>query len=1005
MQCSKHHSHRRLLWTALLFLVAAAGLVAQPRMQIQANGDIVDSKTGEPLISAAVQVTTADGGTGTFGISDTLGHFVIDLQRPGKYTFSITYMGYKPYIKEINVFPGRGANLGKFKMDEDPEYLEEVVTVARAQRMKQVGDTVVYNADAYKVQDGASAEELVAKMPGIEVTDEGVKAQGETVEKITVDGKAFFENDPKLALKTLPAEVVQSVRVFDQKSDQAEFTGFDDGETVKAMDLETKAWRRNGAFGKVYGSLGSDFGFDDKFYNAGFNLNIFAGNRRISMLGMSNNVNQQNFSFDDLQATGGMGGRGGGMGARVGNQSGVSRANAFGLNYNDSFLDDKLEVQGSYFFNGTRTVLDQETQDDYINTARAGISTTDRLSHNFSNRIDMRITYKPSERDEIRFRPSFNLQRNDQDGYSTNTVWRHGLEDVMNDPILFRDSIQTRTTTKTDSESQSWNAGGNLTWRHRFDKAGRTISIAANARVSGSETDADYVKTYNYRGQDYQRNNSDTKNFRGGGNVMWTEPIDSTQQLSLRYELNYTRSQNDRLVAYYEDESFAMQDSIDRRNSNEYTTKYLTNAAEVGWRLNRGAWRANAALRFQNAQLDGEQDYKYWDVETMGRDTLSYTTAKSFNSLLPSGRIEWRPVPNTNVQLTYRASSSNPSIQNLQQTVNTTNELNYSTGNPDLGQSVGHNVRLSFMHTNMEKATNFMVFAGFNATRDDIGTQYVTNNTDRTIPVSLLPGYQSSRFAGLGLVSGGRISMPVNMSGSQRLFSGVVYGFPLDLIYSNVNFGVDVNYSRTPSRQVYVDGFDYDEQLGEYRITGISDLDAKIQNFSVSPRLHVSSNISQDLDFSLSYRPSFSKIKDVVNTANNYTQQNHRASFRLNWTFWQGFTMEQQLNYTCHAGSVMVNGAEDEWIWNASLGRKFLKGNKAELKLQAYDLLNSNKGFSQNVSDSYVRTSYVNFMPRYVMLTFSYKIANYKGSSELKSSSRRAAGGPGGPGGGPGGPM
>ena len=294
---------------ALLFLVfGVTMMVAQPGrggIKVAVNGVVVDSKTEEPLIGVAVKVTSSDGGTGTFGISDADGKFSFEVNRPGKYSLEFTYVGYKELHKDVNIMPNR-AKLGTFKMKEDPRVLAEVETIGHSQRIKQKGDTLAYNADAYKVQDGASAEELVGKMPGIEVSSDGVKAQGETIQKILVDGKEFFDNDVKMALRTLPAEVLESVNVFDKKSDQAEFTGVDDGETVKAMDLITKSYRRNGVFGKIFGGVGNNFDFDNGYWNTGFNLNVFNGDRRLTFQGMSNNVNERNFSNDDMAAGGGM---------------------------------------------------------------------------------------------------------------------------------------------------------------------------------------------------------------------------------------------------------------------------------------------------------------------------------------------------------------------------------------------------------------------------------------------------------------------------------------------------------------------------------------------------------------------------------------------------------------------------------------------------------------------------------------------------------------------------
>lgn len=980
-------------WLAALCLWLLSMTMAMAQPGIKAEGTVVDSKTNEPLIGAAVKVTSDDGGTGTFGICDSVGHFTFTVHRPGKYSLEVTYVGYKPLNKDVRLFPGRGSKVGTLRLQEDPRQLAEVEAVARDQRMKQVGDTIVYNAEAYKVADGATAEDLVGKMPGIEVTDEGVKAQGETVQRLTVDGKSFFENDPKMALRTLPAEVVQSVSVFDKKSDQAEFTGFDDGQTVKAMDLTTRSYRRNGIFGRIYGGGGASAEWDRSFYNVGANINFFHGSRRISLLAMSNDINQQNFSFDDLQASGGRGGggRGGGMANRVGSQSGVSRANALGLNYNDSFLDDRLDVQGSYSFKQTRTQSNDSTFDDYINTPRATIAQNQRLSHNYSHNLEGRITYKPNERNQLIFRPSLNLQLTDGLSQSDRVTWRNSLEDVLTDPVAYRGdpmTWQNSSLTRSTSDGHSWNIGGNLVWRHRFDTPGRTLSMGLNGQVSASDNEGRYVKDVNRRGDYYQCQRSETDNVNWSGNLQWTETVAERQQLSLRYNIRYQRSVNDRVITFYDNEDFTLlkADTLDQgydaANTNRYTRLSMRNSGEVAWRMRTDHWNMNANLELEASHQEGHQDYY------MRPDLTVPDVSRTYYSVLPSARIEWRNEQGTHVELNYRASTSNPSIGNLQQSVNTSDELHYSTGNPNLRQSVGHSLRLRYIHTNQELATNLQINGEW-STQERIGTQYLTNNSQRPVALAVVGrdyGYDTGQFADLTLWPGARISRPVNMRGAQTARLGVTYGFPFDLLWSNMNVSLDGTYSTSPTEQLYYEA----DQGGEPTGGGhIEDLSTLIQQWSLNPRLHVSSNISTDLDFTLMYQPSFRWVFDRNKEANTYNYITHRANARLSWVFWQGFTTEQQLSYAYYGGSSLTESKSD-WVWNLSLGKKFLKGNKAELRLQAYDILGTRSGYRQSVSDSYVRESYHNYMPRYFMLTFSYKISDYRGSGG--STDRRGRG-------------
>lgn len=1006
------------IWAFIwVILLGCTSLAAQPggrNFKVEAEGTIIDKKTAEPLFAATVKVTSADGGTGTFGITDSIGHFTFTVERPGKYSLEFSFVGYKPLTKEVSIWPGRGANLGTFKLEEDATYLKEVETVARNQRVKQVGDTIEYNADAYKVRDGASAEELVAKMPGIEVTDEGVKAQGETVEKLLVDGKSFFENDPKLALKTLPAEVVQRVKVFDKKSDQAEFTGFDDGNTVKAMDLTTKAYRRNGVFGKVYGSLGNNFDFNNPYFNVGTNLNIFSGNRRFSVLAMSNNVNQQNFTFDDLMSTGGMRGMGGRFGARMGAQAGVSRANAVSVNYNDSYLDDKLTIQGNYTFNNTRTEYHNDTETDNFGVYdtiqqkyryNSSISHTDRLSHTYDHRLDMNIGYKPSDRDEFIFRPSVSLQKSDSRSFSNNNSWEKTLEDVLTESEPWREdrnNMFSYSRSHSISDNTSWNVNGMLTWRHKFDKKGRTLSSMINGSVSGSESESNGINMGSTvrKKENFRNGLSDQNNWSMMGNLQYTEALGDFSQLSVRYNVNYNQSDRDSKVGfdtslsdfdYYYSTYLTGMDSLDAQNTSKYISKNLRQGGELAYRLRTETFNVMAGLNLEASRLEGEQDNYVWDTK-FGQNP-SFNTTLNYFSALPNLRAEWTPWEGYSINMDYRARTSNPSINNLQEVVNTSNPNNYSTGNKNLEQTTSHNVGIRLIHSNMETATNFMVFGNYSFESGHIGTETFVNYSDHELPLTELSSIKAmsakeqEQYKGLSLKKSARFSRPVNLDGSKSARLNLSYGFPFDLLVSNVNVSLGGNYNESSTRQVYYNSFDSISNT-----FSISDFSAKQRSFGVTPNLSITSNISQDLDFSIRYGMSYNKTNNAVNTSANSETINQNASARLTWTFWKDFTMEHEVSYNYYGGPSLPE-VVDECVWNVSLGKKFLKKNAGELKLQIYDLLQSRTGFSTSVSNYSISQSYTNFMPRYFMLTFSYKIQNYKGSSELKERQGRGMGG------------
>ena len=918
----------------LLLLIGILGISTAGAQSMRITGSVVDRSTGEPLIAATVKAVLSDGAEETFGITNDKGVFNIEIPHPGNYRIEFSYVGYNKLTKQSNLRPGNNY-LGKIRMTEKTVELKNAQIVGKDMRVKQKADTTVFNADGYKVLEGATGEDLIAKMPGMKITDGKIEAQGEEVKKVLVDGKPFFENDPTLALKNLPAEVIQSVAVFDKMSDQAEFTGFDDGNSVKALDVRTRSYKRNGVFGKIYGQYGTD-----SRYNFGGNVNFFHGDRRITLMGLSNNVNQQDFAIDDIlgamgdgpgrhggRGMGGPGGRGGRQMQSIGQQSGLTRANAFGLNYSDKW-GDKMEVQGSYFFNMTRTALEDSLNQAYFDTIggnRIYNQIANSLTHNYSHRLNMRMIYKPTDKDEIMFIPNVNFQNNDSKSESYNLTTLSG------------DTLNTSNTEKTN-DNHGYNISGDLLWRHKTNKPGRTISVALRGSISKNDATSDQNITLNdVLTQQQVINNSEGYNY--GANVMYTEPIAANQQLSASYNANFSNTHTDKVTDVIEDNTR----TPDPYQSNNYNSDYLTQALGVGYRINHEKIRIMANLNFQRADLDGRQDYPY-------HTESSYMTSKSYYSFLPMAIIDYSPEKNHSLRLRYRSNSSSPSVRQLQQTIDNSNPLQLYQGDPNLNQVVDHDLSLRYISSNIEKATNWMAFVSVNKKFDYIGSDVTIFKEAQTLD------------NGMKVAKGAQLSKPVNLDGYFSLRSNLTYGFPIDLLMSNLNVSAGVNYSTTPGIQ--------------------NGQNLKTKSLSLVPGLVMTSNISEYIDFMLSYNADFQKVNNNLQQNNNYDYLTHTANVRFSWIFWKGFTMEHNLNWKRYTGSSM-DSPEQFWLWNASIGKKFLKNNCAELKLSAYDILKQNRSFSRSVTDAYIQTSYSNVLSRYFMLTFTYNIRSFSRGKQV----------------------
>lgn len=924
---------RRILFFSIFLLMT----VSQEAFAqfVRVSGIVVDKESGIPLIAATVRFNT--NGDEILGITNDKGLFSMELPRPGSYKLEISYVGFQNLFRDIQCRPGDN-NIGKLRLSEDAVVLKNTQVLGKNMRVRQNADTTVYNADGYKVLAGATGEDLIAKMPGMVIRDGKIEAQGEEVKKVMVDGKPFFENDPQLALKTLPAEVIQSVAVFDKKSEQAEFTGFDDGNTVKALDVRTRSFKRNGVFGKVYAQYGTD-----NHYNVGGNVNYFKGERRVTLLGLFNDVNQQDFSIDDILGTMSSGKRlsgGGGPGMpppgsngpgefnRATSQNGVTRANAVGLNYSDQW-GEKLEVNASYFFNMTHNTLQDSLNRNYFDTIggkRIYDEVSNAVTDNYSNRFNMRMNYRPSEKDEILFMPRLSFQNNQSETDSESRMLLDG-------------DVQSQSHTEKKSGANGYDLSADLLWRHKFEKEGRTLSAMFKGGMNKNDSHSDQVITMS-EDVTKQKVLHYANSYNYGGNVMFTEPIVENQQLSASYQISITNSDSDKKTEQYEEADFYINPSL----SNRYKNDYLTQSIGLGYRLNHRKIRLMTNLNLQQASLDGDQEYPY-------SEQIAAHTSKNYYSVLPMGMLDYMPADNMSVRLMYRSASTSPSVTQLQQTLDNSSPLQLYIGNPELNQTIEHDLSVRFIKSNIEKATNWMAHLSVSKKRDYIGSDVKVLSEDQVI-------------GDVTVQKGAQLATPVNLDGYVKLASNLSFGFPVDFLLSNLNVSTGVNYSHIP---------------GIYE-----GLYSKTKSLSIVPGAVLTSNISEDLDFTVSYDADFNKVQNNMLASGNYDYLTHNAKAKLGWVIWKGIFIESNLNWKCYAGSSMEE-KEEQWILNASFGKKFLKNNQAEVKLVGYDLLKQNRAFSRTVGDTYIQNSYTNVLGRYFMMTFTYNLQYFNAKSAVKS--------------------
>lgn len=944
----------------LLFLIAFFTTVYSYSQSV--TGTLTDAATGEPVPNATVQLAKDSVSTPVITVSNSKGAFTFKNIEQGKYTLTITSVGYQGTEKEITV-DRADLSVGNVIMSKSEETLSAVVIDAEP-AVKQNGDTLDYAASKYKVNPDATSEDLIKKMPGVTVDKSGtVTAQGETVKKVTVDGRDFFGDDATATLRNLPAEVVDKIQVFDKLSDQAQLTGFDDGNSVKAINIVTKKDMRTGNFGRIYAGYGTD-----NRYSGGGNVSFFNNARRISVIGLFNNINQQNFSSQDLLGMSGNGGRGGGprggggggyggggQNFMVGPQSGIAKTNAIGLNFSDAW-GKKIDFTGSYFFNNSNTNNDQHiNQQNFITKDSSQYYDENTLSdnHNYNHRVNMRLTYRIDSNNTLIASSSLSFQNNQ----SENSVTGTNFFDEAKQNII----SETNNNLSNKGYGNSFN--NELIFRHAFAKRGRSFSLGVFQTSSTRNSDK-YLNAFNnyYKSvvlPDTTRQYTDSKSNtnRYNFNLVYTEPLSQKTQLQFNFNPSFQKSRADQETFDF-DNGTGKYSSFNDTLSNKFDNTYNTQNAGITIRHGDRNNMLSAGFSYQHSELNSDQIYP-------SDRTIGY----EYSNFLANAMARFKFSARSNLRIMYRGSVSSPSISQLQDVIDNSNPLFLTTGNADLQQQYTHNLITRYAFTNAGKGKSF--FANlFIQTIDN----YITNATYTATKDSVLSN-------SITLYKGSQLSKPVNMDGYFNARSFFTYGMPLNFIKSNINLNAGLSYVKQPGV-----------------INNISNVS---NTYSYNLGAVLSSNVSEYIDFNLSYSANINTVKNSsqLNANNNYFTQS--AGINLNLLSKKGLFFQNDLSNQSYQG---LSGGFNQsyWLWNISIGQKFLKKEAGELKLTVFDLLNQNKSITRTVTNAYIQDQVNQVLQQYFMLTFTYKLKTFgKGSQQQNNERGRDFRRFGPPGGGP----
>ncbi len=939
----------RTLFTLLMGLICLPGI----SQVYQITGQVKDDTDKQNIAGATVELMRQSDSTLVQStVTNDSGTFVFQGIAPDSLILAVTPSGYQQYVSFFILRNDR--DMGEMLVSKQGTDLSVVTIVARPAPVTQRGDTAQYSASQFKVNPDANAEDLIKKMPGITVDRQGnVTAQGEQVRKVTVDGREFFGDDATAALKNLPAEVIDKIQVFDRLSDQAQFTGFDDGNSTRAINIVTKSQSRNGQFGRIYAGYGTD-----ERYSAGGNVSFFNNNRRISLVGLFNNVNQQNFASEDLLGLTGSGGggrggqRGGGNFGRgagnfmVGQQSGIATTNAFGINYSDQWFK-KVEVSGSYFFNNSNLSNDRTSNGQYFlgDTTQFYDEVTLSDRDNFNHRINMRLEYKLDSNNSFIFSPNISFQNND------------AIEDVSGVRYFAPGELLSRTLFNNSSSNSGYNMNNSLLWRHSFAKRGRTLSINLRQSINDRKGETYLTSINEFFGGGgvndtiRQFTDLDTRSRTYSADFSYTEPVGKKGQLQFNYRPSVSKSESDQQVLQFDNIINKFSD-FDTSLSNRFDNSTTRHETGVRYRVGDRDNMFSAGIDFQTSRLESDQLFP----EQVKVD-------KSFNNFLPN--LMWRKKlsPNANIRLFYRAGTDVPSINQLQNVINNNNPLFLRSGNPELEQDYSHRLSARYTYTNTKKGSSF--FANVYLQQ---ANNYITNATYIATADSLLSN-------DIILYRGAQLTKPVNLDGYLSMRTFLTYGQPVSFLKSNLNLNAGFNWSKVPGM--------------------VNNVEGETDNYTYSAGAVISSNISEYVDFNISYNANYSVVRTSLRQSLDDNYLNQQAGLQVNLLSKNGWFVQNDLTNQTYSG-LSEGFNQSYWLWNAAIGKKFLKNNNGELKLSVFDLLKQNQSISRTVEANYIEDVQNQVLQQYFLLTFSYRLRNF--GTPAKAANRQQGRVPGGPG-------
>ena len=988
--------------TLLAFLATSAtALIAQ---NLSVKGTVYDFDSAEPLSPAAVQIyqiagtdSTYIGGTST----DDDGAFTINNLNAGNFVAKVTFIGYDDVYKNFTLRSGSGTtDLGKITM-RGGQMLDEVAISAVVAKVQMINDTVMFNSAAYKLPEGSSVEDLIRKLPGVQIGSDGnITVNGKTVSRILVNGKEFFNDDKTVALTQLTADMIEKVKAYEKQSDLARQTGIDDGEEETVLDLQVKKGMAKGWFGNISVGGGAPLekeGFDiAALYQVNASLNRFDEDKQFTVMGSASQSSGGMSGFGGMRMGGGVGmgmggmGMGGGFGGMAGGGGGVNKSYSAGANFAVNLGDEVSSDNYQYELGGSVNWSHSDNQSSSKTNSWNAYTSTETWSRNVSSSgsgsnslsAQMRIEWNKDNYTSLLFQPQFSYSESDSWSESQQAQFRSDPWKIMSDPLdtatiynrsnypyeqfdidpnsldpvadfvdslydYYAKAIWNTQNSANNSLSKSKSASGNLQFVRRFGNRGRNVSVRGSYNLSHSDSEQKQRndQTYYYTPvptQNLIRRFNDNPSDRNSYNIQTTysEPIGTGTYLQFSYQYSYSEQNSDRATYNVPDVNYGLDDYWDYTiNANDRDSLQSTNSYYYNY---------DQTIQLQFRKNATDQSYNF----TVGLSILpqhskmNYTGMGLKDTLLERTVFNWTPTVQFRYRVTrqeqinirYNGRSSQPSMQQLLPIRDDSNPLRISSGNPGLKPTFNNQLSLGYQKYNPVTMGSFNINTSISNTLRQIQNKSIL------------------------LANGGNESMPVNMDGfwaNWNANASIMYNYTFPDDRYSITSNTSGNFSH---QEGWASELNQDPKLRTTKTTGAN------ENLTAEYR---DDYLTISLDGSLRYQHS---TNDIDPSRNMDTYDYSYGTSLMAYIPWRNMRLGSDLNMNSRRG---YDGDmnRDELIWNASMSFSFLKGNKASLSLAAYDILHQRSTVSRSMSATSRSDTESKNITSYFMATLTYRLS------------------------------